>query len=88
MDNWFICIIAGLPALYYGGLFWGEVTRRLLAVSLLLIGCVAKLVAAFRRLAGGTVGGVTMTDTSREYAANTAAVANSQHPRRRRLSRW
>jgi hypothetical protein len=44
METW-MWIIAGIPACYYGGLFWGTVLIRSVALTLVLIGFIAKLVA-------------------------------------------
>lgn len=38
-------VLCGIPALYFGGIFWGGVVRRLLAVSLFLIALFASGVA-------------------------------------------
>jgi hypothetical protein len=43
MGTW-VYILAGIPACYYGGIFWAELLRRALCVAFLLIGGVARLV--------------------------------------------
>jgi hypothetical protein len=43
VDNWFIVIVAGIPALYYAAKFWGEVTRLILMLLCLLVALCAQI---------------------------------------------
>jgi hypothetical protein len=43
VDNWFIVIVAGIPALYYAAKFWGEVTRLILMLLCLLAALCAQI---------------------------------------------